>query len=109
MAVNEGLRQQWLRGVLDLCLLAVIAQRPTYGYEMTVRLAEQGLEVASGSIYPALARLRSRGLVDVTRRPGAGGPVRTYYHLTDVGQRELAEWTAQWGDFAAGVARVLPS
>ncbi|MEU6117322.1 PadR family transcriptional regulator [Streptomyces sp. NPDC047117] len=108
MAVNEGLRQQWLRGVLDMCLLAVIAQRPTYGYEMTVRLAEHGLEVASGSIYPALARLRSRGLVDVTRQPGAGGPVRTYYHLAADGRRELAEWSAQWADFAAGVDRVLP-
>ncbi|WP_398922587.1 PadR family transcriptional regulator [Streptomyces sp. I6] len=67
-------RAQWLRGVLDMCLLALMAQAPVYGYEMTVRLGEAGLDVADGSIYPALARLRKRGLVEVERRAGAAVP-----------------------------------
>ena len=43
MAAN-GRRTQLLRGVLDLCLLAVIEESPAYGYEMTKRLRARGLE-----------------------------------------------------------------
>ena len=65
MAVGEGRRTQLLRGVLDLCLLAVMQEGPAYGYEMTKRLRARGLSiVGEGSIYPLLARLERarRGL-----------------------------------------------
>ncbi|WP_405014086.1 PadR family transcriptional regulator [Kitasatospora sp. NBC_01539] len=107
MGDTDTPRTQWLRGVLDLCLLAVIAERPTYGYEMTVRLAEAGLEVASGSIYPALGRLRSRALVEVFRQPGEGGPERTYYRLTAEGTEVLGTWGREWGAFARGVGTLV--
>ena len=68
MAVNEGRRTQLLRGVLDLCLLAVMEEGPAYGYEMTKRLRERGLSiVGEGSIYPLLARLEREGLVEIGR------------------------------------------
>jgi PadR family transcriptional regulator PadR len=100
-------RTQWLRGVLDLCLLAVVDAEPAYGYEMTRRLAAAGLEVAGGSIYPALGRLRRDGLVETTERPGDGGPARTYYGTTAAGREALAAGRAAWGDFAEGVRAVL--
>lgn len=98
---------QWLRGVLDLCLLAVVHTEPAYGYEMTRRLAALGLEVADGSIYPALGRLRRDGLVEVFSRPGEAGPARTYYRTTEAGRAVLADGRAAWAGFAAGVTRVL--
>ncbi|GAA5023003.1 PadR family transcriptional regulator [Kitasatospora paranensis] len=100
-------RAQWLRGVLDMCLLAVIAEQPVYGYEMTVRLADAGLAVASGSIYPALGRLRSRELVEVFRRPGDGGPDRTYYRLSPRGTEALGAWGQEWRRFAQGVGTLV--
>ena len=98
---------QWLRGVLDLCLLAVVDAEPAYGYEMTRRLAAAGLEVAGGSIYPALGRLRRDGLVETYAQPGEGGPGRTYYRATPAGRDTLAASRAAWTDFAAAVGRTL--
>ena len=70
MASTEGRRSQLLRGVLDLCLLAVMGDGPAYGYEMTKRLRARGLSiVGEGSIYPLLGRLERDGLVE-TVEPG---------------------------------------
>ncbi|MEV0965374.1 PadR family transcriptional regulator [Streptomyces sp. NPDC049910] len=100
-------RAQWLRGVLDMCLLALMAQAPVYGYEMTVRLGEAGLDVADGSIYPALARLRKRGLVEVERRAGGGGPARTYYRPSEAGSQLLRSWSHDWSAFTASVGSIV--
>lgn len=99
---------QWLRGVLDLCLLAVLSRETLYGYEMTRRLAEAGLDaVAEGSIYPALARLERADLVKAQTRSGSAGPPRKYYSLTVAGRRTLAQRSADWCAFTASVELVL--
>jgi len=86
-----------LRGVLDLCLLAVMAEGPAYGYEMTKRLRERGLGiVGEGSIYPSLARLEREGLVDTERVASNGGPPRKYYRPSREGRRALREGIAEW-------------
>ncbi|MFG2528328.1 PadR family transcriptional regulator [Streptomyces sp. NPDC048516] len=100
-------RVQWLRGVLDMCLLALMAETPVYGYEMTVRLAKAGLDVADGSIYPALARLRKRGLVEVERRSGDGGPARTYYSPSETGLQVLRSWGSDWKAFATSIGSII--
>ncbi|BDM69947.1 PadR family transcriptional regulator [Streptomyces nigrescens] len=100
-------RAQWLRGVLDMCLLALMAETPVYGYEMTVRLAKAGLDVADGSIYPALARLRKRQLVETERRSGGGGPARTYYRPSEAGMQMLRSWSRDWSQFATSVGSII--
>jgi PadR family transcriptional regulator PadR len=107
MADAEVPRAQWLRGVLDLCLLGVVDAEPAYGYEMTRRLDGLGLAVADGSIYPALGRLRRVGLVEVFRRPGEAGPPRTYYRTTTAGREALVGWRQAWTEFATGVGRAV--
>lgn len=106
---DGGLRTQLLRGVLDMCLLAVIRAEPAYGYVLTQRMAEQGLSVAAGSIYPALGRLRRTGLVVTQERAGAGGPARTYYHATEAGERAFLAWLEEWGQFRDSVRELLAS
>ena len=97
MASSEGRRSQLLRGVLDLCLLAVVEEEPAYGYEMTKRLRARGLStVGEGSIYPLLARLERLGLVDTYHAASNGGPPRKYYRLTRKGQRALAAGVSEW-------------
>jgi PadR family transcriptional regulator PadR len=96
MAV-DGRSTQLLRGVLDLCLLAVIDEGPAYGYEMTKRLGAHGLGfVAEGSIYPLLARLEREGLVETYRAASNGGPPRKYYQPSHEGRRALTEGVAEW-------------
>jgi PadR family transcriptional regulator PadR len=98
---------QFLKGALDLCLLAVISAERTYGYALTQRLGADGLDVAPGSIYPALGRLRRAELVTVEERSGDASQVRTYYSLTAAGIDRLARLARSWEEFNASVGRLL--
>src|SRR4051794_15335235 len=101
-------QSQLLKGVLDVCLLAVIAEEPAYGYEMTKRLTERGLStVGEGSIYPVLGRLERDGLVETFQQASNGGPPRKYYRLTAAGRRSLKTWKAEWQSARAAVDGVL--
>lgn len=97
MAIAEGRRSQLLRGVLDLCLLAVMEEGPAYGYEMTKRLRARGLSiVGEGSIYPLLGRLEREGLVETHRAASNGGPPRKYYRPSREGRQALATGVSEW-------------
>jgi PadR family transcriptional regulator PadR len=97
MGSVEGRRTQLLRGVLDLCLLAVMEEGPAYGYEMTKRLRTRGLSiVGEGSIYPLLGRLEREGLVETYRAASDGGPPRKYYRPSRAGQHALAAGVSEW-------------
>lgn len=97
MATVDGRRSQLLRGVLDLCLLAVMDEGAAYGYEMTKRLRARGLSiVGEGSIYPLLGRLERDGLVDTRRQASNGGPPRKYYSLSLEGKRALEAGVEEW-------------
>ncbi len=108
MSVVER-RSLVLRGVLDLCLLALLQDRPVYGYELTERLAEQNLLVAGGSTYPLLARLEKSGLVTSETRPSPSGPPRKYYSLSADGIDTLASGTAEWLTVSSSVTSLLQS
>jgi PadR family transcriptional regulator PadR len=109
MAIGEGRRSQLLRGVLDLCLLAVMEDGPAYGYEMTKRLRARGLSiVGEGSIYPLLGRLEREGLVETYRAASdGGGPPRKYYRASDAGRAALAAGVAEWRQARDAVDSVL--
>lgn len=108
MVASGGRRTQLLRGVLDLCLLAVMGEGPAYGYEMTKRLAARGLSiVGEGSIYPLLGRLERDGLVDTHRAASNGGPPRKYYSLSRQGKRALASGVSEWQTTRDAVDAVL--
>lgn len=107
---NETRRSQMLRGVLDLCLLAVITDEPAYGYEMTRRLRERGLStVGEGSIYPLLGRLERDGLVETHRAASDGGPRRKYYRASAKGLRALAEGMHAWTEMRGEIDSILAS
>ena len=97
-----------LRGALDLCLLAVMDEEPAYGYEMTRRLRERGLEfVGEGSIYPLLGRLERDGLVETYRAASNGGPPRKYYRPSGSGRIALAVGVSEWRAARDAVDAVL--
>lgn len=96
-----------LRGVLDICLLAVLEDRAVYGYELSERLGDLGLPVAPGSVYPLLARLERQGLVNTEMRPSERGPARKYYALTARGRRTLRDGQLEWISITTAVNAVL--
>ncbi len=93
---------EWLRGALGVCVVHVIAAGPTYGYAIASALAEAGFgTVKGGTLYPLLARLEERGLVEVEWRAGDGGPGRKFYALTAAGRAEHRRQSADWLEFTA--------
>lgn len=99
---------QLLHGVLDMCLMAVIREEPSYGYEMANKLTERGLGLASeGSIYPILSRLQRSGMIEGYLVQSSGGPARKYYRITDKGRRSLETWVGEWRAFRSAVDSVL--
>lgn len=100
---------QLLKGVLDMCLLALIAEEPSYGYEMVDKLERRGLELVSeGSIYPTLSRLQKAGLIEgYFVETDGSGPPRKYYRIATPGEGQLARWVEEWDRLSAGVKTVL--
>lgn len=99
---------EWLRGVLDLCVLRCFADGPSYGYAVATRIEAGGLgAVKGGTLYPLLGRLERDGDVESEWRPGDGGPGRKYYRLTESGARRLVAGVDRWAAFAAVTTTVL--
>ena len=91
-----------------MCLLAIIAEEPSYGYEMVRKLSEKGLDLVSeGTIYPLLSRLQRQGLIEGYLVASKEGPARKYYRIAKEGEQALEEWKQDWRRLAAGVERVL--
>ncbi|HJR92735.1 MAG TPA: PadR family transcriptional regulator [Acidimicrobiia bacterium] len=108
MVAGDTRVSQLLKGVLDMCLLSIIREEPSYGYEMVNKLQDRGLRLVSeGSIYPLLSRLQKSGLVDGYLVQSSEGPARKYYRITDAGLIALDEWAGEWVNFRDGVQAVL--
>jgi PadR family transcriptional regulator PadR len=105
---------EWMRGALEMCVLAVVARAETYGYEIGQRLQDAGLgAVKGGTLYPILTRLERDGLVTSAWRAGEAGPGRKYFAITPAGARTLRERTEDWITFTeratAVIARSTPA
>jgi len=91
-----------------MCLLALIAEEPSYGYEMVAKLERRGLELVSeGSIYPLLSRLQKGGLIEGYFVESASGPPRKYYRIAPDGAEQLETWSEEWERLSKGVGAVL--
>jgi len=99
---------QMLKGVLSLLLLRLVGERDDYGYALVVRLRDAGLtELTEGTVYPALTRLESTGLLDSLLVRSTSGPARKYYVLTAAGEAEAARALDAWTALSANVQHVL--
>jgi PadR family transcriptional regulator, regulatory protein PadR len=98
-----------LRGHLDLLLLSVLEDAPAHGYRIVDELLDRSggaLELAEGTLYPALYRLQRQGLVTSRWARGDGRRRRRVYRLTRRGHRELEAQRSDWVDFARAVDAV---
>ncbi|WP_265522606.1 PadR family transcriptional regulator [Oerskovia flava] len=99
---------EWLRGVLSVCVLRVLADGTTYGYAIAAALADRGLgPLKGGTLYPLLKRLEEAGWVVTEWRAGDGGPGRKYYALTAAGEVELARSAALWEQFTTMTRTII--
>jgi PadR family transcriptional regulator PadR len=99
---------QLLHGVLDMCLMSIINEEASYGYEMVRKLRSRGLDLASeGSIYPLLSRLQKQGMIEGYLVQSSEGPARKYYRMTDRGRSALGQWQDDWKGFRDSIDAVL--
>ncbi|PBB07283.1 PadR family transcriptional regulator [Kocuria sp. WRN011] len=88
---------EMLKGTLEGIVLAILSERPAYGYEITAWLRDQGfVEIAEGTVYALLVRIEQRGFVDVEKVPSEKGPPRKVFSLNAQGQEQLNEFWRTW-------------
>lgn len=104
--MTDSLLVQLRKGVLDLCVLAMLAQQDGYAYDIASRLA-QDIGMGEGTIYPLMRRMQADGLVKTYLEESSSGPPRKYYQLTRAGHAALAAQRTEWNSFVSSVARVL--
>lgn len=92
---------EMLKGTLEGIVLAVLAGRPAYGYEITAQLRDQGFsDLVEGTVYALLVRIEQKGLVDVEKVPSEKGPPRKVYTLNADGREQLEEFWRTWSFLA---------
>ena len=100
---------QLRRGVLEYCVLSLLAEEERYGFDLVRRLGEvDGMVTSEGTIYPLLSRLRRDGWVSTRWGESEAGPPRRYYALTEDGRSVLAAFVDDWSRFRDAVDLLLP-
>ncbi|HJQ74485.1 MAG TPA: PadR family transcriptional regulator [Gaiellaceae bacterium] len=99
---------QLLKGVLELAVLAVIAQGETYGYEILSTLEQAGFDgVGDASVYGTLRRLEQAGHLTSRLAASDSGPARKYYAVTPSGAAQLRAGTDTWTQISGAVERLV--
>lgn len=95
---------QILKGLLEGCILKIISEGETYGYEITSRLKKSGFtDLNEGSVYPVLIRLKKKKLVDSQMKKSSLGPRRKYFRMTSQGEEYLNSFTQVWNEISSVV------
>jgi PadR family transcriptional regulator PadR len=101
---QDALLTQMRRGTLQYCVLALLARKEGYGFDLVRSLADvDGMVTSEGTIYPLLSRLRRDGLVESSWEESPNGPPRRYYRLTDSGRAALRTFKREWARFRDAV------
>ncbi len=106
--MTETIEIQLKKGVLGLCVLALLNRADSYAYEIASRLSD-AIDMGEGTIYPLMRRMQNDDLVTTYLVESSSGPSRKYYRLTDAGRTALAAQTAEWSAFTQAVDAVLAS
>lgn len=97
---------QYKKGVLELCIMALLKKRDCYGYEISEALSGQ-IDIADGTVYPILRKLKSDGSLTTYLQEESGGPPRKYYSLTESGARNYENDKKEYLKFAESVKKML--
>jgi len=106
VTVNNN--SQILKGILEGCILSIISNEETYGYELLTRLKQYGFEdIVEGTLYPLLLRLEKNQLIIAERRKSSAGVNRKYYKLSEMGSIELEGFIEYWNKLHVNVNKII--
>jgi PadR family transcriptional regulator, regulatory protein PadR len=92
----ENTQVQMRKGILEFCILEIIARGEAYASDMLEELTAAKMIVVEGTLYPLLTRLKNAGLLDYSWVESSAGPPRKYYKLTDSGKEFLELLRLTW-------------
>jgi DNA-binding PadR family transcriptional regulator len=101
-----NLTQELRRGILVLATLSQL-QREKYGYALISSLAELGLEIDQGTLYPLLRRLELQGLVESKWRVENEIRPRRYYVISPFGKKALTQLKSEWSKLSSNLQKML--
>jgi PadR family transcriptional regulator PadR len=108
MATNvENSKAQMRKGVLEFCILSVLADGEAYPSDIIDRLKESKLIVVEGTLYPLLTRLKNDNLLSYRWEESSSGPPRKYYKLTEQGKEVMNELLKAWEELVNSVNKTL--
>jgi len=99
---------QLLKGILEGCVLAIIAKGETYGYEILAAMEQVGFDdLGEGTLYPVLTRLDKNGYISCRKAKSPLGPIRKYYTITAEGIHRLQRFKESYRRISASADKVL--
>ena len=107
--MEDRFRQQIKKGVLDMVVLGLVAEKPTYGYEILQELERRGcgfFQLKEGTLYPVLYRLVNDGCITGTDRI-EGRRMRVYYHLEPKGEEVLKTLCDKYQSWVSAIKKLM--
>jgi PadR family transcriptional regulator, regulatory protein PadR len=102
------MNSQFNKGVIEMCVLALVRKRDYYGYEL-VETISQKIEISEGTIYPILRRLTQEEYFETYLKESSEGPPRKYYKLSNTGKQETEKLLKRWNQFTTDVNFLVQS
>jgi len=102
----DNTKAQLRKGVLELCILSILAKERKYASEIISHLKDAKLIIVEGTLYPLLTRLRSAGFLAYEWEESKNGPPRKYYSITAQGKDFLSELSASWNELKDAVEQL---
>ncbi len=106
----EAWIRQFRKGLLEMCVLNLLAIQESYGYQIVRSLQHfEEFAVTESTLYPILTRLKSDGFLKVRTGPSQSGPPRRYYSLTSIGQKYTESLNEYWDGLVVSVDKLRSS
>ena len=99
----DNVRAQMRKGVLEYCILCILAKREAYASVIIEELKAADMIVVEGTLYPLLIRQKNQGLLTYRWEESTQGPPRKYYVLTDKGREQLAQMDTAWNELVTSI------
>jgi PadR family transcriptional regulator PadR len=102
----ENTKAQMRKGVLEYCILSILANEDSYATDILNDLKESHMIVVEGTLYPILTRQKNAGLLTYRWEESTQGPPRKYYMITDQGEKFLEELDSSWKELIDAVESI---
>jgi PadR family transcriptional regulator PadR len=103
----ENTSVQMRKGILEFCVMHVIARGEVYTSDLIQELTAARMVVVEGTLFPLLTRLKNAGLLQYAWKESNSGPPRKYYSLTEQGTENLAALSDTWQEILTSVSTLL--